>query len=445
MIEEEKSLTTRRILRTWWPLATSWILMALEGPAMNIVVARLADPKIHLAAYGSLVFPLALFIEAPIIMLLAASTALCRDGQAYRKIGRFTHTTSFLLTGVHAIVAFTPLYDLLVRHALHAPPEIVGPARIGLIVMLPWTWAIAYRRFNQGVLIRFGHSLAVGIGTIVRLLCNGAVLLTGFLLAGVPGTTVAACAAVVGVVGEAIYVSRRVRPVLRNELARAPLAAAPLTHRAFLRFYVPLSSTSIILLGVRPILTAGISRMPAALDSLAVLPVITGLTFLFRSVGLAYGEVVIAHLGAPGSTAPLRRFTVALMGAGTLGLLLISATPLSRVWFGTITGLTGHLIDFARSGLLFAVLLPALATAQSWYQGILIHSERTRGVTESMLIYLAATASVLWAGVHWGRYSGIYVALVAMTIGELLRNAWLWRRSRRERRPGDAKGAARSS
>ncbi|MCK5245855.1 hypothetical protein KAR02_03095, partial [Candidatus Bipolaricaulota bacterium] len=169
-------VTTRQIFKTWWPLAASWILMALELPLINIVITRLVNPEIHLAAYGSLVFPLALLIEAPIIMLLAASTALCSDWETYRKVRRFTHVLSAVLTGIHALVAFTPIYGLIARNVLSAPEEIIGPARIGMMITLPWTWAIAYRRFNQGVLIRFGHSLAVGLGTIVRLLADCSVL-----------------------------------------------------------------------------------------------------------------------------------------------------------------------------------------------------------------------------------------------------------------------------
>ena len=66
----------RHILRTWWPLAASWMLMGFEGPAVAAVVARMAEPKINLAAWGGVVFPLSLMVEAPIIMMLAASTAL---------------------------------------------------------------------------------------------------------------------------------------------------------------------------------------------------------------------------------------------------------------------------------------------------------------------------------------------------------------------------------
>ena len=57
--------------------------------------------------------------------------------------------------------------------------------------MTPWTWAIAYRRFNQGVMIRFGHSRAVGTGTVVRLTAEVTVLLGTYLSGRVPGIVVA--------------------------------------------------------------------------------------------------------------------------------------------------------------------------------------------------------------------------------------------------------------
>jgi len=437
---EARALRTADVVRTWWPLAVSWLLMGLEGPAINIIVARLADPKIHLAAYGSLVFPLALLIEAPIIMLLAASTALCKDWASYKKIRRYMHAAGATLTAIHALVAFTPLYYVVARGLLGAPEEIIGPGRIGLMICLPWTWAIAYRRFNQGVLIRFGHSMAVGVGTGIRLASDCSVLLLGYFLTDWPGTAIATSALIAGVLAEALYARLRVRPVLRRHV-RSAEASEPLTTRAFLRFYVPLSLTSIIFLGVRPILTAAISRMPAPLESLAAWPVIGGLAFLFRSVGASYNEVVIAHLDEPGSSPTLRRFTGILIASTTLGLVLMAATPLSRVWFGTITGLSPDLIAFAQAALPFAILLPAASAMQSWFQGVILHSQRTRAITEAILIYLAVISVLLWAGIAWGRFRGIYVALVAMSAAEVARNGWLWIRSRRAMRDLGARDA----
>ena len=137
----------RRVLTTWWPLAASWLLMRAELPALSAVIARLPDPEINLAAYGGVVFPLALIIESPIIMLLTASTALSKDMASYQRIRRFMLWTSMILTGFHLLVAFTPLYDLVVRHILGAPQEIIEPARLGLKIMTPWTWSIAFPSF----------------------------------------------------------------------------------------------------------------------------------------------------------------------------------------------------------------------------------------------------------------------------------------------------------
>ena len=192
-------ISLRKIFLTWWPLALSWFLMALELPALSAIVARLPNPKINLAAYGGIVFPLALIIEAPIIMLLAASTALSKDWKSYQKIRKFMHTTSAILTGLHILVVITPLYKFLVEKIIGSPQVIINPARIGLAIMLPWTWAVAYRRFNQGVLIRFGHSVTVGKGTFIRLAADIAVLTIGYLIKTIPGIVVATSAVAAGV------------------------------------------------------------------------------------------------------------------------------------------------------------------------------------------------------------------------------------------------------
>ena len=113
--ENQVELPLRRVVDNWSPLAASWLLMSVELPALSAVIARLADPKIHLAAYGAVVFPIALIIEAPIINLLAASTALSKDWDSYRKLRRFMILGGASLTALHLLVALTPLYYLVVE------------------------------------------------------------------------------------------------------------------------------------------------------------------------------------------------------------------------------------------------------------------------------------------------------------------------------------------
>lgn len=428
--EHDPPLTQRQILLTWWPLAASWLLMACEQPLVNAVVARLPDPEINLAAWGGVVFPLSLIIEAPIIMLLAASTALCRDWDSFARVRRYMMVTGGGLTLIHALVALTPLFGLLAGKAIHAPQEVLGPARAGLILMLPWSWSIAYRRFHQGVLIRFGHSQAVGIGTAIRLGAEALALAIGYALGTVSGTTIAGIAISAGVVSEAVYAGLRAQPVVRREVRQARSPTPPVTVRSFLSFYIPLSMTSLLYMLVQPLGSAALSRMPAALASLAVWPVMSGLVFLLRSLGMAYNEVVVALIDREGGVAKLRRFAWSLAVGTSSALLLIAVTPLARLWFSGVSALNPELTALALRSVALAVPMPALNALQSFYQGAIVHSRRTRAITEAMGLFLLSSAAVMGSGVVWGKVPGLPVGLAAFTVGATLQTLWLWNRSR---------------
>ncbi len=422
-------LTNRRIFRTWWPLAFSWLLMAAELPALSAFVARLPQPEINLAAFGGIVNPLALIIESPIIMLLAASTALSRDWGSYQKIRRFMNVTSGVMTAIHLLVAFTPLYDFVARQVLGVPEAILEPGRIGLMIMIPWTWSIAYRRFNQGVLIRFDHSRSVGIGTLIRLSADLVVLGIGFNLGNIPGIIVATSAVAAGVLCEALYVGIIVQPVLANELRLAPPVTTPITLRSFLDFYIPLAMTSLLGLLVQPIGSAALSRMPLALESLAAWPVINGLAFMFRALGIAYNEVVVALLDEPGSYISLRRFTRQMAVFSSLLLFIMAATPLSWLWFRQVSGLSPQLTTLAVFGLWLVLPTPALAVFQSWLQGAILHGRKTRGVTELVALFLIVCTILFWLGVAWQGVPGLYIGLGVFAFSMLVQTAWLWRAS----------------
>jgi hypothetical protein len=242
---------------------------------------------------------------------------------------------------------------------------------------------------------------------------------------------------------EALYVGVCVQPVLRDRLRPASPVEPRLTFRAFLAFYVPLAMTSLLVLLVQPVGSAALSRMPQPLESLAVWPVISGLVFMLRSLGIAYNEVVVALLDEPRSTLNLSRFAAGLAGLTTLLLVFVAATPLADFWFSRVSALSPPLAALAGGGLWLAILLPPLNAMQSWYQGAIMHQRRTRGITESVVIFLVSNGGMLWAGVVWARLPGLYVGLAALGLGNLAQTAWLWYRSRpvmRDLRARDAAG-----
>jgi hypothetical protein len=435
-------MTQRQVWSAWWPLAASWLMMGFELPMVSAVMARLPDPEINLAAYGGVVFPIAMLIEAPIIMLLSASTALSRDRAAYRKLRRFMMWAGGTLTALHVAVATTPLFDVVVAGLLNAPEPIREPARVGLLLMTPWTWSIAYRRFQQGVMIRFGRSRLVGTGTVVRLATIALVLGVGYALGSVEGIVLGALAVAAGVLAEAAFAGLVVRRVLRDALPEADAGDRPLTLASFLAFYTPLAVTATLTLLTLPLTSAAISRMPSALESLAVWPVISGLTFTLRSLGHAYNEVVVALVDRPGAFAALRRFATALGLFVTFALVAIAATPLARWYFAGVSGLNEPLTALALVAVWVAIPLPAASVVQHWLQGILTAAHRTRAIGEAIVLYVVVTTLVLAAGIGIGTIPGIEVGLAAAGIGYFAQSVWLFARSRTVRRALSSGSAA---
>jgi hypothetical protein len=363
-------------------------------------------------------------------MLLAASTALSKDWASYLKMRRFMLGIVALVTAIHALIAFTPLYNVIVGDLIGAPEEVLGPARVGLMIMTPWSAGTAYRRFQQGVLIRFGHSRTVTLGSLLRVSVDTLGLGIGYALGSVPGVIVATSAIIAGMLSEAVYAGWRVRPVRRVELRQAPVVEPPLTFSVFLNFYIPLAITGLLMLVVQPLVSAALSRMPNPLESLAVWPVVYGLLLMWQSMGLAYNEVVIALLDEQRAAAMLRRFATLLAMVVTLLLIIMAVTPLASFWFSQVAALPPHLVAMARQGLWFVLLLPAMRILQSWYQGVIVYSRSTRSVTEAVVLFLLITGVVLWFGAASDQVKGLYMGLAAFGAGFMIQTAWLWRRGR---------------
>jgi len=425
----EKEIKLKQIYKLWWPLAMSWLMMSLQRPLLAAVIARLPKARLNLAAYGGVIQPIRTLILAPGTMLLAASTALCKDLATYKKLYRFMMIMSAILTGIMALVAFTPLFNLVTVNILGTPEELLQLARWGLMISIPIGWGVAYRRFQQGVLIRNGFSGAVMAGTVIRLSGFALIMFAGYLIRTIPGTVVEAIAMVFGVWAEAVFAHVRVQPVLRNQVRHAP-PGEPLTWRAFFNFYIPLVFTSLLNMIWSPISSAGINRMPRAVDSLAVLPVINGLAYLFRSFGLGLNEVVVTLLGRAGAPAKLRQFSlyVALITTGIF--MVVTLTPIADFWFADVSALSPDLAQLAKSAILIAVPLPALSVLRSWSQGTLLFGRKTRGISEAIVVSLITLVVVLWGGVRWGEAPGIYIGVAGLMAANLTQALWLLLRSR---------------
>ena len=406
--------------------------MSIELPTINAIVARLPEPEINLAAYGGVVFPIALAIEAPVIMLLAASTALSRDWQSYQRLKKITLWMGGFLMAVHILVAITPIYDFIVNILLDVPAVVVEPGRMGLLFLSPWTLGIAYRRFQQGTMIRFNRSHMVGETTVIRLITVSSILTLGILTKRLPGTVLAGLAQGLGVTSEAIYAGLRIRKIL-PDIKQAPQTDKPLTLKRFVPFYFPLALTSYLWFLWQPLISASISRMPDPLESLAIWSVVTGLLFVFRAPGMAFNETVVAMLDIPQAYFSLRKFASILSMITLVFGLIIVLTPVSNLWFTFGANLSKNLVPIAMTALSIGVPLTFMTIYINFFQGIIVKMEQTGPVAEAVVAFLLVMLAVLLWGVSSGRYKGVYVASAAYTAAHIAQAGWLFIRSRKGR------------
>ena len=421
------TIKQRDILLFWLPLFASWLLMTAEGPIVSAAINRLPDEVIMLAAQG-IVVSLSVFIESPVINMLATATALVEDRHSYRLVRQFAIHWAIVLTVVAAAVAFTPLFDVVVLHWLGAPPEVARWVRPGMKIMTLWSAAISWRRFLQGVLIHFGHTRAVGWGTAVRLLSSGGVAIGLALWSGWPGVIIGASALMAGVIAEAAYATLAVRPLLSKELhpEKPPETDQPLTYGELFWFHLPLAGTAVLTLLAQPLVAFALARLDNPTRSLAAWPLTFQILLITRAAALALPETVIALTKGPHTYGPIRRFTLMLAGASLLGMTLFVFSPLLTFYLFIVQDAEPAVADLARHGTILFLIYPALFVLLSWLRGLLINAHATAAVNVGMAIDLAVMTLILLAGVAL-QLHGITVAAVALNvalIAELLYLLW---------------------
>jgi len=419
------TLSLRRLARFWLPLQATWLMMAVEGPFLALIIARLAEPMLNLAAFG-VAYALAIVAEAPVIMMMSASTALVDCRPAYRALRRFAHTLSVAITVGMVVSLVTPTLSWVMGDLMDLDAAVVQLTHRAMWLLLPFPAAIGYRRFYQGLLIRAGLTRRVTWGTVVRLI-SMATAAGLSVLANLDGILVGAVALSCGVVAEAIASRIMARQVLRDLPVASPGAdPADLSWHGLWRFYWPLALTSTIALAAQPVVTFFMGHARAPLESLAALPVLNGLVFIFRTPALSYQEVAIATLSEDRRHLPqVLRFAGLLAGGATLLLALVAWTPLSRVWFETVSGLSPELAAYTRVPLRVLAIMPALSVLLNLERALMVHGRHTGPVTMASVLEVTGIASSLAVGVMLLDGVGVTVAAVAYMVGRLAANLGL--------------------
>jgi len=417
-----QQLTYKRIFKFWIPLAATWLMMSVEGPFLAALIARMKEPEFNLAAYG-VAFSFALIIEAPIIMIMSASTALSRNYFSFIRLRNFTYTLNLAITVIMLIFLYRPFFDYIAISLINLPIKVASLTHTATLLLLPWPASIGYRRFYQGLMIRHNMTRRVAFGTIIRLSTMAITALILYIFGNVHGVIIGASALSAGVISEAVASKFMTVRIIKEMKASHDIKEETISYSEIITFYYPLALTSILSLAIQPMVTFFMGQARMSLASLAVLPVVNSFLFIFKSFGFSYQEAGIA-LRKEGYT-PLRNFAIGLAAILVLIITLVALTPLSDLWFSDVSGLSSDLSFFAGDVLKILIIFPALEVLINFQRAILVDTRNTRPITFATIAEVAGIVVVLFICVKIFDTAGAIAAAIAYVAGRLLANMYL--------------------
>lgn len=388
--------------------------MGLDGPVCESVINRLSHPEINAAAWPILM-AIAIWVESPVIDLLSTSTTLAKDRQRYETISRFVWYLLSWVTVAHAALVLSPLYPLVAEGLLGVKHPVAEAARTGLIILIPWSAMIGWRRYLQGILIRYGHTRAIGLGTTARVIALIVTAVGLYLTTSLPSIAIAATALILGVAVEATLIHWMSREVIAKHFTRdTDSGEEPLTMKKLISFHSPLTATTMVNLLIMPLVSAGLARTDHPVLALAGYGVAGAIIFLHRAVTFCIPEIVITLYRGETTVAKLRNFSLGVGAISSSFILILGLTGLDRLLFSWLIQAKPQIADMAHGCYLLSAAVPFVDAAQAYVRGVLTAHHLTVSRLVAVLAAIVVLIGVLTIGVTL-KWSGPVLASSAVT------------------------------
>lgn len=441
-----RNITLAQLWREFLPLSLSDVTMACGDPVITTTLAHLPEARLNLAAVG-LAKSLAVFFESPIIMILHASNALAGSSASRQALWRFTCLAGGGLSLLLTVLALPIVFNQVGPTVLGIPIELLTTVSQVLLLMGGWTFAIAWRRYFQGLLIYHGQSQALAKASVARLTTLIAIMVFGFWLK-LSGALLAGAALMIGVLVEAIVVTIFAYRSGATLPPPVPLAATqtetqietqsrtqsrtqlPQNLKAVWRFYFPLANSMLVVWGGRAMLISLLARAQDATVAIAAWSAAWGLVLVIANSTRMVQQMVIKYRRQVADR-QLLIFAMTVGGACSALLLLMSATPVGEQVVRSFIGNDVILADRIKPVLLVCAGVPLLVAMQNATQGFLVSEGRTGSVNFATWIGTGLLLLIAIVAIDRGVPGSLAaaIAMVVAMLSEVL--CLLWKRRTR--------------
>ncbi|MTJ31987.1 hypothetical protein [Aphanizomenon sp. UHCC 0183] len=423
---QSQAVSLGSLWREFLPLSLSDVTMACGDPMMTTTLAYLPDAQNNLAAVG-IAKSLAIFFESPIIMILHAANALAGSQDSRKALWRFTLFVGAGLTCLLSLLGLPIIFNFVGVSLLGIPSAMLTTVSQVLLLMGGWPFAIAWRRYFQGLLIYHGQSRAVAKASIFRLFTLALVLTGGFFLP-ISGGVLAGFALISGVVVEAIAVTIFARlsgATLPPQIEQPNL---PRNLAQVWKFYLPLANSMMVVWGGRAILISILARAEDSTIAIAAWSAAWGLVLVIANSTRMVQQMVIKYRHQV-SDRQLLSFAISVGAACSSLLLLMSVTPIGDRIVQSFIGNDLTLANSIKPVLLICTIVPLFVALQNATQGFLVSENRTGHVNLSTWLGTGTLLIIATFAINKGM-NGAMAAAIAMITSMLVEvTCLLWKRA----------------
>jgi hypothetical protein len=196
--------------RFYWPLAVTTLLRQATRPVLSAGIAAAAMPRASLAAWP-VAWGFVTLVGGPVWAVQQLTTALATDEAAYRRVRGFSLALSILFTLLLGLVAFTPLYGVVMGGVYNLSPVLQDLALPATQLMILYPLLMGTQSLLRGVMIRRGYTGAVRVATTADVLTLAAAIGIGVWLFTFTGVVIAALAVMAGLLVESAWLYWRGR------------------------------------------------------------------------------------------------------------------------------------------------------------------------------------------------------------------------------------------
>lgn len=163
-----------------------------------------------------------------------------------------------------------------------------------------------------------------------------------------------------------------------------------------LRFYVPLAATSVLMMVTHSVVSGAIARTLSPTIALAAYSAAMSVGQVFESPCYALQRMCLTFTRGKRSYQKVGRVMAMVLGVLVFGLSLISWTPLSKVVFRGVLGISEQVYSFAVPSLRVFIVWPIASAIRAFYQTPIVLQKKTIWMTVNMcvrvtLMFIAAS------------------------------------------------------